>query len=379
MNIIIYNPNSRGGNFDYALRLSQEFVKYPSLTEFAIVLPVNSVTPSTGEFHKILLSDLPPSSNKIVSRVYFLWRSIINPFKFYNFIKNKSNGYVIFNDFDQATSVLWSFVFRRLKVRFVFSVILHDPDRDNYFRVRSLSRFSMQRVMSIMNVAFYHEILPERPYYPQRISYHSIPHGLYDKSNLATCDAGLRRRLSDFKKNDKLISAIGNIRFEKNYDVIITALKEIEGLKLLIYGMPSNSSVRLSKYRELVMKEGLSDRVLVIEKHFDDSKLAAIAENTDAFIMYYANSFKSQSGILNLLAPFKKMLLVSKTESPLSLMVSKYNLGLMARPDSKEDLVEMLRSFKQSEYLLADWTGYFNYASWKNNVSSIMGAFEVNR
>lgn len=377
MKIIIYNPNSKGGNFDYALRLSQAYKRHPAIAGLSLILPSNVKMESAADVHKILLSDQPIFQQKIFSRLYFLFRTFINPLKLYFFLRRKK-GYVIFNDFDQLSSFLWAPLFQRLKRKFVFAVFLHDPDRDHYFKKTSLSIASMRKVMSIMDIGFYHEMLPERSYYSKdKIVYVSVPHGLYDQQLTVPVNESLDQRIRIFKGGDsKLLGALGNIRHEKNYEMIIRAMKEVPGVKLLICGIPANSSVDLKSYDALVTKEQLGDRVLIIQKYLDDRELVSVSQACDGFVMYYANTFKSQSGILNLLAPLKKTLLVSMNDSPLSRLAKKYNLGLMAKADSQPDLVAMLQAFSANRIPASDWQGYFAYASWQNHVNIAIHALK---
>ena len=123
-------------------------------------------------------------SARLYSRSYFLFRSIINPIIFFLYLVNH-RGNVVFNDFDQSTSFLWVPLVKLVKRKRIFSVVLHDPDRNGYFKSLSLSVKTMQKVMSVMDIAFYHEVLPDRPYYRKesKTSYIAVPHGLYDDSS----------------------------------------------------------------------------------------------------------------------------------------------------------------------------------------------------
>ena len=376
MTIVLYNPNSRGGNFDYALRLAEGYKKNSAVKKFILVLPGNANIPSSEEAQKILLNDQPAFRNRIYSRFYFLWRTFINPLIFFFFIR-KIRGYIIFNDFDQVSSFLWVPFYKLLKRKVVFSVFLHDPDRDKYFSSPKISALTMRTVMSLMDIAFYHEILPDKPYYKnQKTIYVSVPHGLYDNQGSGGFNDELFRLLLQFKGNSRLLGALGNIRHEKNYTLIIRNLKAVPGIKLFIAGIPANTTIDINELEVLVRTEQLSDRVLILQKYLDDQEFKTVAKVCDGFILYYANTFKSQSGILNLLAPFRKTLLVSSNDSPLSMLVRQYNLGLMANADSEKDLIIMLRAFAENEVQPADWEGYFAYASWQNHVNIAIQALK---
>jgi glycosyltransferase involved in cell wall biosynthesis len=377
MNIILYNPNSSGGNFDYVLKLAEAYTLNPAVESVSLLMPGNALTTNgTVTCSKILLSDMPGTGIKFFSQVYFVFRTFVNPLRFYFFLRKSKSGYVVFNDYDQVSSFFWAPIFRGLKKRYIFSVILHDPDRDRYLRFKFLSDYTMRKVMSIMDIAFYHDKMPQKPYYRADLKYVSVPHGLYNLNTNVRMNACLNEELLRFKGDDKLIGAVGNIRNEKNYLLIIKALKKTRGIKLLISGVPASSSVSVNDLKETILKDGLSGVVMINEKYADEGELKAIGEACDAFIMYYSDSFKSQSGILNLFASYQKPLLVGDNESPLASTVRAFNLGLLAPPDSEKELLTMLDSFKNNYLTPADWQGYFKYASWHRHVILAIAAMK---
>ena len=381
MRIFLYNPNSSGGNFDYAQKACHAYKLRPGIMGVTLILPRNADVPDDCECKRILLNDRPLFSNRLFSRTYFVFRSFVNPLIFFIFLRRKKNGYVIFNDFDQVSSFVWVPLFRMLKSKFVFSIFLHDPDRDAYLRRRSWSGFTMKKVMSLMSVAFYHEVLPNRPYYKRhgQVKYVPVPHGIYDSESAQGNTQDLTVLLARFKGSGKLIGALGNIRREKNYKQVLEALLSVPEIKLIIAGAPANTSVDVGEFHRFVERHSLSDRVMIISKYLDRSELSEIANSCDAFILYYSKTFQSQSGLLNLLAPFRKPLLVSSNGSPLSVLVQKYELGLMADPDSISALTTMLARFCAGETPRSDWDGYFAYASWNRHAHIAVGELQKAR
>ena len=107
----------------------------------------------------------------------------------------------------------------------------------------------------------------------------------------------------------------------------------------------------------------------------DKTALNSILIVCDAFILYYSKTFRSQSGVLNILASTEKPVLVSSGETPLSKIVQEFNLGLLALPDSSEHLKDMLRQFSKQGAPVPNWAGYREYASWETNVGIAINAF----
>lgn len=373
MKIIIYNPSSLGGNYDYSTRLYKAYKAYSDFEGVMLVLPKSA--PLVDDSVNFLMRDTFRSSYRVTSRLHFLIKSIINPLLFYFFLRKNSKktdapSWILFNDYEQATVFLWWPFFFALKRRFKFAVMLHDPDRDAYFSSKFLSNVTMRAVMSLMDVAFYHEYLPKRDYYdPKKVQFVSVPHGVYGSEVGSDADKVLQGALTDFKKQSRLLGALGNIRAEKNYPMVISAVQQLPNVRLVIAGSAANSSINVESLTNEVKQRNLQDRVLIINKYLTQEELNAVANACDGFVLYYSATFKSQSGVLNMVAQQRKPLLVSNIDSALSQLTEKFNLGLLIEPDSLSALEQAIIRFGDMTNYDGDWDGYMQYASWQRHVS----------
>ena len=274
MEILIYNPNSFGGNYEYALCLLKAYNEQRGVS-CKIVLP-KICRLAEGNMEGILLSDTHSFQNRILKKLYFIYRSLLNPLIFFFLVKKLKNvDCIIFNDFDQLTAPVWAPLFRFLLPKVKKVVILHDPDRDDYLPNKRLSGFSMQSVMSCMDIALYHEILPEKTYYSEKkLIYKKVPHGLYQLAPKE--NHKLNKEIDFFKKDKKVLSIIGNIRDEKNYELIISALSDLPEVCLLIAGKVASSSVDLAGYQRLAENSGVTDRVFWLTHYLNESEMQTI-------------------------------------------------------------------------------------------------------
>jgi len=371
MNIIILNTNSFGGNYEYSRCLAAAYAANAAVQKCTVLIPSNAAQEENDIFKKILISDIPDTQLKLYKKLYFLFRSIVNPFRVLAFLKKQPASVVVFNDYEQITSFIWVPFFRKLKNKHTFIVILHDPDRDNYLPFKSWSIYTMKKVMSIMDQALYHEVLPEKKYYNQDIPKVNVPHGLYEH---AAFDQKLLDQLIGQKANRKMMGAIGNIREEKNYSLLIDCLPDLPDVVLLIAGSPSSSSVSIASYKRQIEKLNVQGQVIWIEKRLTDEELQSIIQACDLILLYYKYSFTSQSGLLNLIAPYKKKLIVSNGKSALTEVVDTFHLGAII-PIDKNAFVDSVNTiiFKDTtdEQLIA-WDRYLEYASWNNHVRIVI-------
>ena len=112
----------------------------------------------------------------------------------------------------------------------------------------------MQRIMDIVDIAFYHEKLPPLPYYENkdnRIIFSHIPHGIYppaeEDKDIAKIFQGLK------SQGLTTLSITGNIRAEKNYKIAIDAVAQIPDTVLIIAGRSVTVTCTLSTDGQLAV------------------------------------------------------------------------------------------------------------------------------
>lgn len=363
VNLWIYNPNSFGGNFEYARKLQEQY----SLNEnwkCTLVLPKNANLSSQSK--NILLMDVIKGS-RFKKKLHFILRSLRNPRKFYTYLKDlEEGGLILFNDYDQLTAPIWVPWFKKLKNRFKFGAILHDPDRTNYPPSTKYSELCMKKFVSMLDFIMFHDHLPDLPYYR---NYHglkvSVPHGLY---TLANPDAELYQKIDEWKNGAYTLGILGNIRKEKNYHMAISSLVDLPEVKLIIAGKPANSSVSMREYQALATDLGVDERIFWMDGYLTEEQMSAVINGTDLALLYYSQSFTSQSGILNLLASAKKHVLISRTESSLSKQAEKYGFGVLVAPDDPKALIKGIIVAKSRDYSAIEWDEYLQYADWGRHV-----------
>jgi glycosyltransferase involved in cell wall biosynthesis len=374
MNIIIYNPNSFGGNYEYAKALCKAYQEQDAVKDVKLIMPSNAKATDKAITH-LLLPDIAPYKNKWLKKIYFVYRSFVNPLRFYRFLKKSDNAIVIFNDFDQLTSFYWARFFASIKKKFLFSVILHDPDRDKYLPFRWMSVASMKKVMKIMDIAFYHGYLPSKEYYQNDSRKVEVPHGIFDP---VAPDAAFTKKIGEQRSGTCLIGMLGNIREEKNYELVLDAMPHLPECQLLVAGSKSSSVTPVERYKQKIADLNLATQVIWIEKFLEEDELHAAIAACDIIIMYYSESFQSQSGILNLIAPYKKKLLVSDTPSALQKAVALHRLALLVAPGNKNEFVKGVRTLINMDQNTFDngWESYIATASWKTHVNIAVANFE---
>lgn len=379
MRIIIYNSSSFGGCFDYGKALHQAYALHPEVENVEWWLPKNSSVEESRGVRKLFIRDRPFFSGKLGRQIHFLYRILFNPIRLLLRLRAQPDSWVILNDFEQLTAFLWVPLFQNLlKHKHRFSILLHDPDRDAYPPSKRFSSHSMAQIMSLMDIGIYHDFLPDKIYYKKNLlcRYVDLPHGFYQ---IPKPDATLEKSLLDYRKAETTIMAIlGNIREEKNYHLAIAALPHLPNHILLIAGSASNARINLHQYKNQAKNLGVENRVIWIEKFLSESEMAAVIECSDVILLNYAATFTSQSGILNLVAPFRKNLIVSNGPSSLAATMRRFQLGELVEPQSLDSLLHGLKKLQGEEpELQENWKQYLEYASWKRHVEKAIEIFKT--
>jgi glycosyltransferase involved in cell wall biosynthesis len=254
--------------------------------------------------------------------------------------------------------------------------MLHDPNRDAYPPSKTISAMSMKRMMSLMTFGLYHVRLPDKSYYRPngKTTYLNVPHGLYEAQ---PADVEMINFMKTLGKGYKLISIPGNIRMEKNYEMAIRTMSKLPGVRLIIAGSPSSSSVNVDDLKKLAIDLNVANRVTFIIKYLSDEAMSAVIKMSDVILLNYKKTFTSQSGLFNLVAPFKKTVVLSRTESALAATAARFGIGHFVDPDDPEDLIRVLSSVLSGASSNDEkWDEYLRYVSWENHVNIVINAFK---
>ena len=377
LRVIIYTSTSFGGCYDYAGQLHRAYLAHPQVESCKMVYPMNAPALIRTDVLPVLMPDTPSeATSQRGRRLHFLRRTARNPLTFLKLLQREPASLVIFNDFDQVTAPLWAPMYRALARQHRYAAILHDPDRDNYPPSKSVSERCMKALMGLMDLGLYHQHLPDKPYYQsKRTLYVDVPHGLYPPP---AADMELEEQVAAQKKPGLTYAAIlGNIRAEKNYGLALEAMARFPKMGLIIAGKPSHQGVRTEDFKARAEELGVAERVIWVERFMTEAEMAAVIDAADLILLYYAKSFTSQSGILNTVAPLHKTIVASDGESSLAQTIRRFNIGLLAAPDSLDDLCRALaRAFDGFGPDASDWGLYLEYASWQNHTETVLKSLQ---
>lgn len=229
----------------------------------------------------------------------------------------------------------------------------------------------MRWITHLMDFGLCHQKLPQKTYYPSSFTSLQVPHGIYCKE---AKEENFFHSILQEKADGKLISILGNIRDEKNYEAAFAVLPLLKNTKLLIAGKPANSSVSIDSYKAIISQLNLQEKVILKSHYLSPAEFAAAIEASDLILLFYKSTFKSQSGILNAIAPYKKKLLVSDAPSPLLSSVKQFQIGHIAPLNNSAALarsIDLLLQTRQESFN-DGWVQYVEAANWNDHVNIVV-------
>ena len=365
---VLYESSSTGGCYEYSKYLFRYYSESGIFQRVSLVLPRGSGTPGASD---ILFNDRRTGSS-IFRRLYFLFRNLVNPFILFFFLLFRKRSFVLLNDFEQLTAYLWVPFFYLLKSRHAFAVFLHDPDREAYFSSRKLSISTIGWIYRWSDLVLIHEPAPEKDYYKPKHKIIEVSHGIYEPT---IPDRNFLGSLLKEKGESRYISILGNIRKDKNYEWAIRAIGSLDGYKLLIAGSRANRSMDIDALKELAEEQGVRERITWRNSWLTEEELSAAISASDIIWLCYDSSYASQSGILNLIAPYKKNIITTVGGHSLFRAVARFKLGETVEDQDTKSLIEAVRTLTP-EGNIANWEGFLSEASWEAQVKKVCDALK---
>jgi glycosyltransferase involved in cell wall biosynthesis len=194
--------------------------------------------------------------------------------------------------------------------------------------------------------------------------------------NLGYFDSLKVREKWGVRPGQKVFLSFGYVRDGKNLDLAIKALAEVPEVVLVVAGSVASMKDRpFQYYKDLADEIGVTDRCLFFEGFVSDEEMGRFFSGTDFILLTYSASFHSQSGVLNVAAKARKLILASASPSPMMHAVSKYQLGVTVEPDSMDAIVSGMRRLLEESFS-PRWDDYEAIASWHENARGILEALK---
>lgn len=374
LSLLIVCLESSGGLADYAHCQAEALSRLG--IQVTLLVPADFLHQS---LHYRLAADLPSSaaiySSRLLQRLSFVARLLTSVRLSEAAIRTSGFRWVLFTSYNEYLAPVWAWRYRRWRRKGVrFGAVVHDPVRNFQVGPRWWHRLSIAEGYSFLDHAFVHAPIPldtGRPMPSLPVSV--IPHGPYSfpVPDLTTLEA---RELLDVPANFPLLLCFGRLRDDKNLHLVLHALASHPTAHLLIAGPESTPGQRHSSaYQILAERLGIQDRCHWHVAFQSPEEVAILFRAADAVVIAYSASFRSASGVLNVVAQFGLPVLASGGDSALVQAVSQYRLGVVVPPDDSAALAEGLQSLLASRHD-PDWNQYRRANSWQVNAREVATA-----
>lgn len=345
---------------------------------------VTLLCPTTwNETHKtlgsVLVSNIltaPPqhgSRSRILSRLDLV-RSILTNLRILeSTIRQQQFTHVLFSTYLEYLAPLWAGRFRRLqKQGVIFGSMILDPVRDHQVGPLWWHRLSISHGYSFLSEAFVHQHIELDTVKPMpKLTTTVVPHGPYHYPAPDKTRKEIREELKLREDADVFLS-FGHLRDNKNLDLVLKAVSEIDDIYLLVVGSEASPGEKKSEfYKKLARELGVESRIIWKTQYVDDREVLYYFSAADYAIMAYAESFRSTSGILHIAAPLELPILVSCGPSPLGSLVEQYNLGHRFALNGAKSIVHGIQKLRNATESRC-WREFENDHSYEHNAKIVI-------
>lgn len=305
-------------------------------------------------------------------KMRFLTAQFANPMRLARRAAEQGADVVHLCNINYLTFPMWERALRRSGARIVATA--HDVRRSkpmisHRYEDRQLKRFyeradalfvhSEAQADDLMEFAGVH-----------RSHVHVVPHGPYDYGRPTASRDEIRSRWG-WPREKQVALFFGNIRDDKNLDVLLQALRDhAEAVHLVVAGRGSGGPHRdVASYKRMVERLGLTQHVTFRDEYIPDTEIPDLFEASDWAALPYSRRFTSQSGVLNVAAWYRRPVLMSSSPT-FEETLAQANVGLLVEPDDVAalsagiggmmDAVQSGREFEFDKYL--------NVFGWNSNV-----------
>jgi glycosyltransferase involved in cell wall biosynthesis len=373
--VILFAPSAYGGIAEHTFY--QAGALHKAGPEVICLVPPAFLDGRETEFEKVvcLMNPVRAGGQGIVRKMKLAWRIIANYWMLASQIIKRSPDLVLLDSYVEYLSPFWvwpHWMLARLW-RVKYAANLHDPVRDYAIGPQWWHHLSVRLAYLPLKLVVVHHKLSQTSSVPSRVRTIQAPVGVYEIEQSERNPTSIRREWG-VQDNQKVFLAFGFVRDNKNLDLAIQALAQVQEALLVVAGSVASSKDKpFSYYREVASKCGVAERCRFFEGFVSDHDLRKYFAATDFVLLTYAASFHSQSGVLNLAARARKSVLASASPSPLIESVRNFDLGVTVKPDSETALLEGMRRLLASPPS-PNWDGYETIASWAANAQAILNA-----
>jgi glycosyltransferase involved in cell wall biosynthesis len=271
--------------------------------------------------------------------------------------------------FSEYLAPLWAWRLRAARRRGVtFHSVLHDPIRTYRIGPQWWHELSIKEAFSFLDTVFVHarESVPV----PDPVKVVWVPHGVHHFPKAQRPRERVRRELA-IPASAKLLTAFGYIRDNKNLDLVIRAICDIDDIYLLVAGSEQGGGQKpLSFYIDLAEKLGCADRCRWVTRFISAEEAANMLCASDLSVLTYSRSFVSSSGALGVTANYRLPCIISSGSPTTEALVRRYGLGIWVEPDSCEAIRAGIETWLR-EGVCADWQNYGTANSWAANAELV--------
>ncbi|WP_460166657.1 glycosyltransferase family 4 protein [Thermostilla marina] len=305
----------------------------------------------------------------ILRRLRFAANLAVNPIRAIRRAEKTGARLLHLSSIPHVTFPLWSRFLRKSQVELVATA--HDVRRRHAITYLPYELAQLRRLYRTCRVLFVHSDFQKRDLIDfagvpeERVVI--VPHGPYSYGDPSGPQEELRRKY-DLPADKKVALFFGDIRPDKNLDLLIRALAPHKSkVFLLVAGRIKGAGARpLSYYEQVAREADVLDSVRFDIRYIPDAEVPDLFTAADFVTLPYSATFSSQSGVLNIAASYSRPILASGAGT-FRETIERFELGIVVEADSVPSLKGGLSKIITYTPNPQEFTGYLREHSWQRN------------
>ena len=309
----------------------------------------------------------PNTQRGVVGKLIRLRQLLARYKQLENWIYSNPARILLLDSFSEYFSPFWYRRLGRIQAKGVaIGANLHDPVRDYRVGPKWWHKLSIRCAYRYLCFVLAHDVVPPNASVPSHVEIRVVPHGVFVDASQIIPKAEARKALG-LPLDKRVFLSFGFIRDNKNLDLAIQAIAQVEDAFLVIAGRNQSSKDRqIDFYKEHARNLSVGGRVRFVSDFIPEEQVSLYFAASDVVLLTYSQSFHSLSGVLNLAANFRRPVIASSGEGPLMREVQRFKLGLFITPDDPDALVNAMLT--HVENIVGDWEGFEISSSWTENI-----------
>ncbi len=159
---------------------------------------------------------------------------------------------------------------------------------------------------------------------------------------------------------------------ESKFEFFLTELSSLNDGSVVLSRIVGSNTVESLHFKsqedseKYIRSLNPNKEVIFVNKYLTQNELASYYQDSSLILLYYKNSFKSQSGILNGIISYSTPIIISDINCAMTETAKKYKIAQIVEPDNAQKLSQAINNLE--EVNIENRKIFISENSWRKNI-----------